>query len=212
MDEEKARAAARNFASSATDADRLEQYVTLLLEENSRQNLISAASVDTVWNRHILDSAQLLRFVDHAGPLTWLDIGTGPGLPGMVVAALRPSWTMLLVEPRKQRCDFLRRCVESLHLENVQIIQQRIERVSVGPVDVVSARALSNIEAIVAHAAPFATADTYWLLHRGKSVARELQELPRQLADMFHVEQSLTSEESKVLIGRVRPSQRTHRR
>ena len=90
--------------------ERLDRFVALLREENRRQNLVSSATLDHVWTRHILDSAQLLRF-DPGGE--WIDLGTGAGFPGLIVAALREDPTTL-VEARKLRVEFLHRAAEML--------------------------------------------------------------------------------------------------
>src|SRR3954470_2154936 len=92
--------------------ERLEAFVALLREENERQNLVSRATLDQVWVRHIYDSAQLLRFAPDAS--TWLDLGSGAGFPGLIVAALRPDGTTTLVESRKLRVDFLIHAAEVL--------------------------------------------------------------------------------------------------
>jgi 16S rRNA (guanine527-N7)-methyltransferase len=81
--------------------DRLEAYVSLLREENLRQNLVSAATLDSVWERHILDSAQLVRFEPRPGA-AWVDLGSGAGLPGIVIACLVEG-PVALVEPRRLR-------------------------------------------------------------------------------------------------------------
>ena len=75
--------------------ERLQDFVNLLREENERQNLVSRASLDQVWSRHIVDSAQLLRFAP-AATETWLDLGTGAGFPGLIVGLLRPGSVVLV--------------------------------------------------------------------------------------------------------------------
>jgi 16S rRNA (guanine527-N7)-methyltransferase len=94
--------------------EKLERYVALLKEENARQNLVSAATLEQVWERHILDSAQLVRFEPRPGA-SWIDIGSGAGLPGIVVAALVKG-PVTLVEPRRLRAEFLHKVCESLQL------------------------------------------------------------------------------------------------
>src|SRR3954449_2377290 len=66
---------------------KLEAYAALLVDENQRQNLVSPSTIDQLWERHVVDSAQLVRFEPHAGA-SWLDIGSGAGLPGIVIACL----------------------------------------------------------------------------------------------------------------------------
>ena len=92
------------FAPNERQWAQLERFAAMLVEENARQNLIAASTVSTLWVRHIADSAQLLA-LDDAGEGLWIDLGSGPGLPGLVVAILSPR-PMLLVESRRRRCDF----------------------------------------------------------------------------------------------------------
>ena len=102
---------ARAFVEGLTNAAgmlRLEALSAALINENQRQNLISRPSEDQMWVRHIADSAQLLRFVPRETPSRpWLDLGTGAGFPGLVIAALRPEWKIVLVESRARRTEWL---------------------------------------------------------------------------------------------------------
>ena len=84
---------ARAFCAGLTDAAgmaRLERLAVMLIEENARQNLIAKSSEEAIWLRHFADSAQLLAHVPRETS-PWLDLGTGAGLPGLVVAAMRPE-------------------------------------------------------------------------------------------------------------------------
>ena len=100
---------ARQFCAARGDAagmERLEAFAELLLSENKRQNLIAKASEQSLWLRHFADSAQLLDHVPR-GTQPWLDLGTGAGLPGIVISSLRPESKCILVESRRKRADFL---------------------------------------------------------------------------------------------------------
>src|SRR3954471_608960 len=95
--------------------EKIETYAELLREEAKRQNLVSASTLDRLWERHILDSAQLIRFEPHAGA-SWVDIGSGAGLPGIVLACLVEG-PVTLIEPRRLRAEFLHKVGESLGLK-----------------------------------------------------------------------------------------------
>ena len=92
----------------------LERYVDRLKAANATQNLVSAPTLDAVWERHILDSAQLVRF-EPRSPASWIDIGSGAGLPGIVIAILS-NGPITLVEPRRLRAAFLQETVNKLGL------------------------------------------------------------------------------------------------
>lgn len=181
-------------------AERLEHLVALLRAENARQNLVSAASLDAVWLRHIADSAQLLGHVSRETCSPWLDLGTGAGFPGLVIAALRPDCEVIMVESRARRIEWLERARRELGLDRARIEGARLELVHSRPVCVISARAFAPLDRLLDLSARFSTADTVWLLPKGRSAPQELRELTRW-RHMFHVEQSLTDPEAGIIAG-----------
>ncbi len=199
--------AARRFCGERTDAaglDRLACFAILLAEENGRQNLVSAASLATVWHRHFADSLQLLDHVPRGtGP--WLDLGSGAGIPGLALACARPDVPILLVESRKRRVDWLARAAVALGLDEVRVIGARLEVVETVPVQIITARAFAPLGKLLQLSARFSTRDTTWLLPKGRSAAQELSAQPAGVRAMFHVEQSQTDPEGGILIGQGTP-------
>lgn len=199
-------AQARAWVAALPEADaaalsRLDRLAVLLAEENSRQNLVSSASLGEVWRRHIADSAQLLAHVPReTGP--WLDLGTGAGFPGLVIAALRPAMRVVMVESRKRRCEWLTRAATELGLERAEVVCSQLERVEAFPAAVISARAFAPLDRLLAVAGRFSTNETLWLLPKGRSARQELDSL-RGYRHMFHVEQSLTDAEAGIVMGRL---------
>lgn len=181
-------------------AERLEDLVALLTAENDVQNLVSDASLKDLWVRHYADSAQLLRYVSRETAGTWLDLGTGAGFPGLVIAILRPEWRVEMVESRNRRIDWLNRVCETLSLSNAAVRGDRLEVVETHPVAAISARAFAPLPKLLDLAARFSTEETIWLLPKGRSARQELQEL-KGWNHRFHVEQSLTDSESGVIVG-----------
>jgi 16S rRNA (guanine527-N7)-methyltransferase len=181
---------------------RLERLVQLLAEENGRQNLVSATSLGEVWLRHIVDSAQLLSHVPRETSSPWLDLGTGAGFPGLVVAALRPECEVLMVESRGRRIEWLERARIALGLNRAQVIGARLEQVETRSVCVISARAFAPLDRLLALSARFSTSETIWLLPKGRSAPQELQELTGW-SHKFHVEQSLTDPDAGVIVGKL---------
>lgn len=197
-------AAARRFVAERSEAaaiERLDRFDAALREENERQNLVSRGTLDALWQRHFADSAQLL---DHApGEIRgeWLDLGTGAGFPGLVVAAMRPELQVILIESRRKRIDWLERMRGELALPNCRVEGRRLERLETLPAQVISARAFAPLSKLLDLSARFSTNDTVWLLPKGRSAEQELAELPRSRRGMFHVEQSQTDPEAKILVG-----------
>lgn len=197
---------ARAFVAERCDAaamERLEALVAALREENRRQNLVSAASLDHVWQRHIADSAQLSGHVPRGTPEQglWLDLGSGAGFPGLVIAAMHPQREVLLVESRKRRIDWLESMIAQLGLHRCAVAGKRLELLESVPARVISARAFAPLDKLLGLSARFSTADTIWLLPKGRSAALELQGIDRAWRRLFHVEQSATDPEAAILVG-----------
>jgi len=200
--EEEARRFVEGFGDDAAMA-RLSRFAGMLSEENERQNLVARATLESVWLRHLADSAQLLEFVDGTPSGPWLDLGTGAGFPGLVIAALRPEWTVRLVESRKRRVDWLERVRSELQLQNCQVIGARLELVESFPCGVISARAFAPLPRLLDLSARFSTRDTLWLLPKGRSAAQDLASLPDSMRRLFHVEHSRTGSGAGIVVGRL---------
>ena len=177
--------------------EKLNSYVALLQEESGRQNLVSAATLDNVWDRHIADSAQLVRYAPSEN-CSWIDIGSGAGLPGIVIACL-VGGTVTLVEPRRLRADFLHKCVESLDLR-ASVRCEKAERVE-GSYGVITARAVAALPQLLKISAHLSTRNTVWALPKGRSAERELVEARKAWQGSFRVEPSVTDEQSFVVVG-----------
>ncbi len=200
--------AARAWMGEALDPtarqwDRLDRFVAMLVAENANQNLIAASTIPTMWVRHIADSAQLLSFDTREGAGVWIDLGSGAGLPGVIVAILsdRP---VLLVESRKRRCEFLRAVAGDLDLKHVEVAEAALEKVATRPAATISARAFAPLHKLIDLSARFSTESTRWLLPKGRNAVKELALLPQPWQRMFHVEQSRTDAESLIVVGQGR--------
>lgn len=184
----------------SVDLARLEEFVDLLSVASERQNLVSKGSISSVWQRHIADSAQL---VDHVpretGP--WLDLGSGAGFPGLIVAIIAPNRRVILVESRNLRIEWLNSVIDTLRIVNCEVRGNDLRRVQSFEAGVISARAFAPLDRLVAQSARFSTTDTRWLLPKGRSARQEVAALPAHLHAMFHVEQSVTDAEAGIVVG-----------
>ena len=177
--------------------EKLEAYAALVREENRRQNLVAASTLDQLWERHIVDSVQLVRFEPSAGA-AWADIGSGAGLPGIVIACLVEG-PVTLIEPRRLRADFLHKVTESLRL-NARVFAGKAERAQ-GKYDVITARAVAHLAEILKISAHLSTRKTVWALPKGRSVDGELAEARQAWQGRFHVEQSVTDADSRIVVA-----------
>jgi len=181
--------------------ERLEDFISYLRQENERQNLVSRASLENVWTRHILDSAQLARFAPpEAG--RWIDLGTGAGFPGLILAALHPA-TFCLVEARRLRVEFLREGARILGVEGrTEILMTKAEAAPTRTVDVISARAFAPLDKLLDLGARFATESTVWVLPKGRNAKSELEAVGASWQGEFELEPSLTDADAQIIVAR----------
>lgn len=177
---------------------RLDAFADLIRTEGQRQNLVSAASLDQLWTRHFADSAQLLRFAPRPDA-RWIDLGTGAGFPGLIVAALHPG-PVTLVEARRLRIDFLRAAAAVLAVD-VEIVGARVERLAPRPFDVISARAFAPLARLLELGARFSTEKSVWLLPKGRQAQSELEALDGSWQGDFRLEPSLTDPEARIIVA-----------
>jgi 16S rRNA (guanine527-N7)-methyltransferase len=175
---------------------RIERFADILIAENDRQNLIAPASIDHIWARHIVDSAQLV-FAKQRG--LWIDIGSGAGLPGLVIAMMRDA-PMLLVEPRRKRADFLSATAAALGLKNVTVAQSDIRKVQAHAA-VISARAVAATTVIFDMAAHLSRPETQWVLPKGRNALNELESARDAWQGVFEVKPSVTETGSMIIVA-----------
>jgi 16S rRNA (guanine527-N7)-methyltransferase len=181
--------------------EKLEGFVAFLREEAVKQNLVSAATLDHIWARHIVDSAQLLLHAPAKG--RWIDLGSGAGFPGLIIAMLSP-FRVILVESRAKRIDYLHRAVERFGLEaKASIAGMSLERLETAPYSVISARAFAPLPRLLELSARFSTDKTIWLLPKGRNAVKELHEAHGRWNLDFTIEPSVTDGEAGILVGRM---------
>ena len=178
---------------------RLERFVELLTAANAQQNLIAVSTLADLWERHIADSAQLLRF-EPKPSVSWIDIGSGAGLPGIVIALLTDG-PMTLVEPRRLRADFLNQVIGELALSSrVRVVHGKADKAA-GKYDVITARAVASTDRLLAMTLHLSHRGTVWLLPKGKSGKSELAEAERTWQGAFRAETSLTDPQAVILVA-----------
>ncbi len=178
--------------------ERLERFADLLLAENRVQNLISRSTETDLWTRHFADAAQLLGYAP--GGASWIDIGSGAGLPGIVLAVLGDG-SVTLVEPRRLRADFLQRVVTELALGNVTVLHSKAQGVAPGRYDIITARAVASVERLLSMTSHLSHRGTIWVLPKGRSVKSELDEARKSWQGNFRLEPSRTDPDARILIA-----------
>ena len=183
--------------------EKLDLYVALLTEWQGRFNLVGPSTLPVVWDRHIRDSAQLLALVpSEYRAKSWLDIGSGAGFPGLVLATLGVSHVHL-VESIAKKAGFLGAVSEALELTGVVSVENcRIESLPAFPAGVITARACASLTQLFDWGLRFAARSTIWLLPKGASVADELVEAGRKFRFEYELVQSLTDERGRIVVAK----------
>lgn len=149
----------------------LEQYAELLAKWNRKINLVAPSTLEQLWERHIWDSYQL---VEHIPPnATIHDLGSGGGLPGLVIAIARPDCPITLIERDQRKAAFLNQVALTLGLRHVRVVNSDITDVT-SQADIVTARALATLDTLCALAHPLLLNDAICLFPKGENFATEV--------------------------------------
>jgi 16S rRNA (guanine527-N7)-methyltransferase len=175
---DKAAALALTPVSPETEA-RLDRYIALLAEWQTKTNLVAPSTLPNLWTRHISDSLQLLRLAPAAK--TWVDLGSGGGFPGVVLAcalAETPGANIHLIERNAKKAAFLRealRVTSAPGIVHLADIEDSVDRITVS-VDCVTARALAPLHQLIGFAEPLVRKGAKALFLKGQDVEAELTE------------------------------------
>ena len=156
--------------------ERFDEYAARLIKWNRAINLVAKPTLDHIWTRHFLDSAQVLDYAPDTVK-TWIDLGSGAGFPGLVVAALRPDISVTLVESDRRKSVFLSEAARALDL-SVTVLSERAEDVE-QKADIVSARALASLTDLFSLSAPLLNENGRAIFLKGENVENELTEANR---------------------------------
>jgi 16S rRNA (guanine527-N7)-methyltransferase len=213
---DKAAALALTPVSRETEA-RLDRYVGLLLDWQAKTNLVAASTLPTLWTRHISDSLQLLALVPSAK--TWVDLGSGGGFPGVVLAcalAEIPGAMVHLVERNARKAAFLRealRVTNSRGTVHLSDIGDTVDRIT-GKIDCVTARAVAPLHQLIGFAEPLVKRGAKALFLKGQDVEAELTEATKYWNIEPHLHSSRTGGHGWIVelahIERRNPSATTH--
>lgn len=169
---------ARALNVSRETLARLKLYASMLQDWNERHNLVSQGSLADLWRRHFLDSAQLVALIPRTAT-SLVDLGSGAGFPGMVLAEMlrdRQGFRVALYESTGKKADFLRAVADRLSLPSVVVRQARLEDAAPESFDLITARACAPLERLLPYAQRFWGPDTIALLLKGQNVEGELTE------------------------------------
>ena len=181
---------------------KLKKYELLLNEWQSKINLVSKNSLADAWNRHFLDSVQLIKYIPKTAKIMF-DFGSGAGFPGMVLAAILnqqlPNLEVNLVESIKKKTLYLNTVREECSID-VNIINERIENLQKTSADVITSRAMCNLSDLLKYTYPFTKKNTTMIFPKGKTYQIELNNAKKFWNFSCQVEANEVCEEGVILI------------
>lgn len=153
-------------------------YYELLVDTSKVMNLTTITDLMGVYIKHFYDSLLLSKVIDLNDNLHLADIGTGAGFPGLVLKIVYPNLKVTLIEPTTKRCNFLQNVINKLQLENVEVVNERAEKLSDSyreSFDIVTARAVSALNILAELCVPFVKKEGLFIPLKGSSYEDEIQ-------------------------------------
>jgi len=176
---------------SASQAERLCRYLQALQRWNKVYNLTAVRDIEQMLTLHLIDCLAMIgplrRHAEQFASLRLLDVGSGAGLPGVVIAALNPNIEVTCIDSVGKKAAFVQQVSTELSLVNLHSVHARVEHLSAPPFHVIASRAFASLSDFVALSRGLLETDGQWLAMKGKTPADELAQLPPDI-DVFHVE------------------------
>ncbi len=198
---------AAEFGVSRETMAALERYDACFLDWSSRHNLVARSTIDDRWDRHFRDSAQLFALIP-AGARSLVDLGSGAGFPGLVLAAMGEArgLRVTLVESTGKKAAFLSAAIGAMGLGNARVVPARIESLKISEPDVITARALASLPKLLTHAYEIGAETALSIFPKGQDVASELTDAAKYWHMDVERRASVTNPGSVVLlIAKLRP-------
>lgn len=202
MDHEGREKFVQSFNVSRETMDRLDDFVALVEKWNPKINLVSKKSVESIWERHVLDSAQVLEYGNIKGK--WVDIGSGGGFPGIVAAILArefsPDLSFVLVESDQRKAAFLRAAARATGV-NLDVLAERVENIPSLQAQTISARALAPLDKLLEFANFHLAPNGIALFPKGASYKNEVEEARKRWD--FELEDISSKSDGEAMILRI---------
>ena len=193
----------KTYNVSRETYQKLSEFVKILTEWQEKMNLVSRQSLPNIWTRHIADSLQLYQMLNNDAKEVY-DIGSGAGFPAIVLAisALTENRKthFKLIESITKKTVYLNDVKEKLGLNNVEILNNRCENLSLKPADFITARAVANLSKLFLFSAPFTNKNTVLLFPKGKTYMQELIDAKQNWVFDVQIKQNIVEDEGVVLI------------
>ena len=184
------------FVLNKTQVDKIDFYLSSIIEHNKHTNLIGKSTIENIWDRHVLDCLQLTKYIINK-KLKILDLGTGAGLPGVLFSIVGYQ-KVLMVDSVKKKTDFVRKIIKELSL-TAKIQNKRIEKSPTSQHDIIVSRALAPLVKLLTYARMYSNKNTTSLFLKGRNASSEIDMASKVYFFEFEKIKSLSSEEGCVL-------------
>ena len=184
------------FVLSKTQVDKLDFYLSSIIKHNKHTNLIGKSTIENIWDRHVLDCLQLTKHITNK-KLRILDLGTGAGLPGILLS-IAGHQKVLMVDSVKKKTDFVRKIIKDLSL-TAKIQNKRIEKPPTSQHDIVVSRALAPLVKLLTYARMYSNKNTTLLFLKGKNAISEIDIASKKFYFEFEKINSLSSDDGCIL-------------
>lgn len=177
---------------------KLERYAALITQWNKAINLVAPSTLPHLWERHLLDSAQLWPIIREFDDTTLVDLGSGGGLPALVLA-MAGAKHVTMVESDTRKCVFLREVSRETNLTNVTVINERIEKTQGIESPIITARALASLAQLVEWSLPLLKPNGKMVFLKGADVEQEISALPLEYQNKITLKQSVTASDARIV-------------
>ena len=184
------------FVLNKTQVDNIDFYLSSIIKHNKHTNLVGKSTIESIWDRHVLDCLQLTKHITNK-KLRILDLGTGAGLPGILLS-IAGYQKVLMVDSVKKKTDFVRKIIKDLSL-TAKIQNKRIEKPPTSQHDIVVSRALAPLVKLLTYARMYSNKNTTLLFLKGRNAISEIDIATKAYFFEFEKIKSLSSDEGCVL-------------
>lgn len=179
--------------------NKLEKFVEILLIHNQNYNLIGKSTIEDIWNRHILDSAQLIKFIKNKESARIIDFGSGAGLPAIILSVMGVG-EIHLVEKSFRKCEFLE-IAKEISDNKIIIHQEFIDKVTDNEgFDYITSRAFAPLDKLIKNSKAFVKSNSIAIFPKGKNLQKELDKIKNKSKLNYEIHASLTSNEGNILL------------
>ena len=184
------------FVLNKTQVDKIDFYLSSIIKHNKHTNLVGKSTIENIWDRHVLDCLQLTKHITNK-KLRILDLGTGAGLPGILLS-IAGYQKVLMVDSVKKKTDFVRKIIKDLSL-TAKIQNKRIEKPPTSQHDIVVSRALAPLVKLLTYARMYSNKNTTLLFLKGKNANSEIDIASQKFFFEFEKIKSLSSDDGCIL-------------